>query len=314
MGLLRLWWVPAGMRPDQGTYVRYDHQAMVGVLTGQAAAAGALAIGEDLGTVDPWIRDYLAGQGVLGTSMLWFERGPDGTPLPPGKWRRNCLAMVGTHDVPPVAAFVTGEQVELRSRLGLLTRSYQAERAEAERAVAAWQDALAAEGLLTAGTQAQPGRVHPGLLRVPGPHPGPAARRLAGRRGGRPAAAEHARDHDRVPELADPAVRRRRACGIPRRPGRLPGRARGSPGCDRQPADDQRDAACAAAGRLTIRAADDQAADGQPACRSTCWQRSARRTLSWPSVSRRRSAAGGLARSMYSSVSRTVRSLIWVTG
>jgi 4-alpha-glucanotransferase len=156
MGLLRLWWVPAGMRPDQGTYVRYDHAAMVGVLAGQAAMAGALAIGEDLGTVDPWIREYLAGQGILGTSMLWFERGPDGTPLPPGKWRRNCLAMVGTHDVPPVAAFVTGEQVELRSRLGLLTRSYQAERAEAERAVAAWQDALAAEGLLAAGTRPSP--------------------------------------------------------------------------------------------------------------------------------------------------------------
>ena len=153
MGLLRLWWVPEGMRPDQGTYVRYDHEAMVGVLAGQAAEAGALAIGEDLGTVDPWIRDYLASQGVLGTSMLWFERGPDGTPLPPGKWRRNCLAMVGTHDVPPVAAFVTGEQVELRSRLGLLTRAYQAERAEAERAVAAWQDALASEGLLAAGAR-----------------------------------------------------------------------------------------------------------------------------------------------------------------
>jgi len=151
MGLLRLWWVPEGMRPGQGTYVRYDHQAMVGVLTGQAAGAGALAIGEDLGTVDPWIRGYLASQQVLGTSMLWFERDPDGKPLPPGQWRRNCLAMVGTHDVPPVAAFVTGEQVELRSRLGLLTRSYQAERAEAERAVAAWQDALAAQGLLTSG-------------------------------------------------------------------------------------------------------------------------------------------------------------------
>jgi 4-alpha-glucanotransferase len=156
MGLVRLWWVPAGLPPDQGTYVRYDHQAMVGQLTGQAAAAGALAIGEDLGTVDPWIREYLAGQGVLGTSMLWFERGPDGAPLPPGKWRRNCLAMVGTHDVPPVAAFVTGEQVDLRSRLGLLTRSYQDERAEAESAVASWRDALAAEGLISPGSTPGP--------------------------------------------------------------------------------------------------------------------------------------------------------------
>ena len=156
MGLLRLWWVPAGLSPDQGTYVRYHHQAMVGQLTGQAAAAGGLAIGEDLGTVDDWIRDYLAGQGVLGTSMMWFERGPDGAPLPPGKWRRNCLAMVGTHDVPPIAAFVTGEQVDLRSRLGLLTRSYQAERAEAEAAVAAWRDVLTAEGLLPAGRMPGP--------------------------------------------------------------------------------------------------------------------------------------------------------------
>lgn len=156
MGLLRLWWVPTGLSPDQGTYVRYDHQAMVGQLTGQAAAAGALAIGEDLGTVDDWIRDYLAGRGVLGTSMMWFERGPDGAPLPPGKWRRNCLAMVGTHDVPPIAAFVTGEQVDLRFRLGLLTRSYQAERAEAESAVAAWRDALAAEGLVPAGRMPGP--------------------------------------------------------------------------------------------------------------------------------------------------------------
>jgi 4-alpha-glucanotransferase len=156
MGLFRLWWVPAGMGPDQGTYVRYDHQAMVGVLAGQAIAAGALAIGEDLGTVDPWIREYLADRGVLGTAMLWFERGPDGAPLPPGKWRRNCLAMVGTHDVPPIAAFVTGEQVELRSRLGLLTRSYREESDESDAVVRAWQEVLEAEGLLPAGGRPSP--------------------------------------------------------------------------------------------------------------------------------------------------------------
>jgi 4-alpha-glucanotransferase len=156
MGLFRLWWVPSGMSPDQGTYVRYDHHAMVGVLAGQAVSADALAIGEDLGTVDPWIREYLAERGVLGTAMLWFERGPDGAPLPPGKWRRNCLAMVGTHDVPPIAAFVTGEQVELRSRLGLLTRSYREESDESDAVVRAWQEVLEAEGLLPAGGRLSP--------------------------------------------------------------------------------------------------------------------------------------------------------------
>ena len=156
MGLLRLWWVPAGMTPDRGTYVRYNQGAMVGVLASRAARAGALAVGEDLGTVEPWIRTYLADRGVLGTSMLWFERRADGTPLPPDAWRRDCLATVGTHDVPPAAAFVTGEQVALRARLGLLARTEDAERADAAAALAAWRGALEAQGLLAAGSAVTP--------------------------------------------------------------------------------------------------------------------------------------------------------------
>jgi 4-alpha-glucanotransferase len=60
---------------------------------------------------------------------------------------------VGTHDVPPAAAFLSGEQVALRSRLGLLTGSLAAERRQAAEAVAVWQDALAGQGLISpAGT------------------------------------------------------------------------------------------------------------------------------------------------------------------
>ena len=125
-------------------------------LAGEAARAGALAVGEDLGTVDPWIRDYLAARRVLGTSMLWFERLADGRPLPPHRWRRDCLATVGTHDVPPAAAFVTGEHVELRVRLGLLTGSLDAEREQAAAAMSAWRDALTGQGLLKPGTAPGP--------------------------------------------------------------------------------------------------------------------------------------------------------------
>ena len=156
MGLLRLWWVPAGLPPDRGTYVRYDHEAMVGVLASQASEAGALAIGEDLGTVEPWIREHLTSRGVLGTSMLWFERDAQGRPLPPGQWRPDCLATVGTHDVPPAAAFITGEHVALRARLGLLTRDEATERSSAADAIATWRAALAGQGLLPAGGDPAP--------------------------------------------------------------------------------------------------------------------------------------------------------------
>jgi 4-alpha-glucanotransferase len=157
MGLARLWWIPAGMAPSQGTYVRYDHELTGNVLCAEAARAQALAIGEDLGTVEPWLRDFLADRQVLGTSMLWFERHPDGTPRWPGEWRRGCLAMVSTHDMPPAAAFLTGEQITIRAELGLLTEPEPDERAAARREVDGWLAMLAREGLLgqPAGVRAE---------------------------------------------------------------------------------------------------------------------------------------------------------------
>jgi 4-alpha-glucanotransferase len=156
MGLSRLWWIPAGMPPSAGAYVRYDAEASLGALAAAAASAGAVAIGEDLGTVEPWLRDALPAHGVLGTSMLWFERGWAGEPLAPQWWRRNCLATVSTHDMPPAAAFLTGSQVSDRVALGLLTRSEAEERAEAAKVVDEWLGALVREGLLPAGGRPDP--------------------------------------------------------------------------------------------------------------------------------------------------------------
>jgi 4-alpha-glucanotransferase len=89
--------------------------------------------------------------------MLWFERGWSGEPLAPHWWRRSCLATVSTHDLPPAAAFLSGSQVTDRLRLGLLTRSEEEERSEAERIVGDWIGALVGQGLLPPGSD-QPGQ------------------------------------------------------------------------------------------------------------------------------------------------------------
>ena len=156
MGLARLWWIPAGMSPGLGTYVRYDHELLGGVVAAEVARAGALAIGEDLGTVEPWLRTFLAARHVLGTSMLWFERRADGTPRRPGGWRRGCLATVGTHDMPPAAAFLTGDQVAIRAELGLLTQPEAEERAAAQADARRWLAMLAREGLLARPSRPSP--------------------------------------------------------------------------------------------------------------------------------------------------------------
>ncbi|MGW1000538.1 4-alpha-glucanotransferase [Streptomyces sp. NPDC002520] len=150
MGLFRLWWVPQGSPPTEGTYVRYDADAMLALLALEASRAGTVVIGEDLGTVEPGVRETLHRHGVLGTSVLWFERDweGDGHPLPPERWRADCLATATTHDLPPTAARLTGEHVDLRDRLGLLTRSAAVERAEATADTAEWLALLGSLGLL----------------------------------------------------------------------------------------------------------------------------------------------------------------------
>ncbi|MFC9912332.1 4-alpha-glucanotransferase [Streptomyces sp. NPDC127197] len=177
MGLFRLWWVPRGLPPTEGTYVRYDAEAMLAVLVLEASRAGALVIGEDLGTVEPGVRETLRDRGVLGTSVLWFERDwdGDGRPLPPERWRADCLATATTHDLPPTAARLTGEHVELRDRLGLLTRPLDMERAEAAADTGEWLALLTRLGLLrgtggglvTSEEEAEVQAVHRFLLRTP---------------------------------------------------------------------------------------------------------------------------------------------------
>lgn len=129
LGLFRLWWIPVGNAPGDGAYVRYDHEALIGILALEAQRAGAVVIGEDLGTFEPWVRDYLAARGILGTSILWFEYDGD-SPLAPEKYRTQALSSVNTHDLPPTAGYLAGDHVALRSRLELLERSEEEERAE----------------------------------------------------------------------------------------------------------------------------------------------------------------------------------------
>ncbi|THA30326.1 4-alpha-glucanotransferase [Streptomyces sp. A1547] len=169
MGLFRLWWIPEGAPPADGAYVSYDGEAMLAVLVLEAHRAGALVIGEDLGTVEPRVRRALARRGVLGTSVLWFERdwAGDGQPLAPEAWRADCLATATTHDLPPTAAKLAGGHVELRDRLGLLTRPVEEERAQDAEDTARWLDVLEGLGLDTKGEEAAVRALYGFLLRTP---------------------------------------------------------------------------------------------------------------------------------------------------
>ena len=147
LGLFRLWWVPQDFPAAAGTFVRFDYDAMLSILMLEAHRAGAIVVGEDLGTVEPWVQEALVERGILGTSILWFETA-DGVIRDPFDWRRDVLASVNVHDLPPTAGYLRDEHVRIRSELGLLTTPVEVEREHAARERQAWAELLRQHGWL----------------------------------------------------------------------------------------------------------------------------------------------------------------------
>ncbi|WP_062076623.1 4-alpha-glucanotransferase, partial [Demequina globuliformis] len=132
LGLFRQWWVPAGHEPSDGAYVNVDHEALIGILALEAQRAGAIVIGEDLGTLEPWVSDYLNERGLLGTVVALFEKQHDGSPTPPEQYRSDALVSVTVHDLPPTATYLAGGHIETRAQLGLLGGSMEDEQAKSD--------------------------------------------------------------------------------------------------------------------------------------------------------------------------------------
>ncbi|MPZ86737.1 MAG: 4-alpha-glucanotransferase [Nitriliruptorales bacterium] len=168
MGLFRLFWIPEGAPSSEGTYVRYPADALLGILALEAEAAGAVIIGEDLGTVERGVPETLRGNGVLGSRVLWFEReergrhGQNTDERIPRRRARDypelALTSVTTHDLPTAAGFLAGEATRVRATLGQLAHP-EAEQANAAEERASLLALLIREGLLDEDDAAHPAAV-----------------------------------------------------------------------------------------------------------------------------------------------------------
>lgn len=119
MGLARLWLVPEGASPTDGAYLHYPLEDLVRLIKLESVRHRAIVIGEDLGTIPDGFRETLEAAGIAGMSVLWFER--DGADfVPPAQWRAHAVAMTTTHDLPTVAGWWRGADLETRARLDRL--------------------------------------------------------------------------------------------------------------------------------------------------------------------------------------------------
>jgi (1->4)-alpha-D-glucan 1-alpha-D-glucosylmutase len=148
LGLVRLFWIPSGASAAEGAYVRYPWRELLGLLAAQSQRSRCMVIGEDLGTVPEGLREGMQDTGVLSYRLLYFEQ-HDGRFRAPHDYPADALVAAGTHDLPPLAMWWSGEDIGLRERLGLWPNDAmrEAELDQRRHTRAALMDALRQEGL-----------------------------------------------------------------------------------------------------------------------------------------------------------------------
>jgi 4-alpha-glucanotransferase len=122
MGLRRLWVLPHGASSVDGVYLSYPLTDLIRLIALESSRHKAIVIGEDLGTVPQGFRAQLAGAGILGMRVLWFERGHDGRFIPPQQWDEQAVALTTTHDLPTIAGWWRERDIDWASRLRRKTR------------------------------------------------------------------------------------------------------------------------------------------------------------------------------------------------
>ena len=154
MGLLRLWVIPVGASPADGAYLTYPLNDLLRLVALESHRRRSIIIGEDLGTVPAGFDRRLAGGGIYGMRVLWFER-ERGRFRPPQRWPTAVAAMTSTHDLPTVAGWWSGNDIATRARLGRAPNedAEQTERGRDRQALwRAFRRAKAAEGDPPAGS------------------------------------------------------------------------------------------------------------------------------------------------------------------
>lgn len=158
MGLMRLFWVPSDTPATEGAYVNYPFETLLGLVARASQNNACLVIGEDLGTVPDGFRDRLHAATVLSYHPLIFARYSDGNFRLPRDMPRQALVCASTHDLPTLAGFWQGVDLDVRTQLMLFPNSETRERLITERD---WDRgrllwALEREGLLPAGVSKDP--------------------------------------------------------------------------------------------------------------------------------------------------------------
>jgi len=143
MRFFRLYWIADGMPTTEGAYVRDYAEDLLGILALESVREKFVVIGEDLGTVTEEVRRALSHAGILGYRVLWFEKDLSGRFRAPGEYAAQAAVSTTTHDLPTLAGFWIGRDIEARKAAELIDEeSYQRQLSSRHDEIRRLRDAL----------------------------------------------------------------------------------------------------------------------------------------------------------------------------
>ena len=119
LGLMRQYWVAPGMKADEGVYITFPLEDILRIIALESRRNNCVVIGEDLGTVPDGFGDIMARAGLLSYKVLFFERWDSGFFMRPDLYPAQSMVTVSTHDLPTLAGWWTGKDLEWRQKLNL---------------------------------------------------------------------------------------------------------------------------------------------------------------------------------------------------
>ena len=164
LGLFRLFWIPKGMHPRDGAYVRCNEYDLLRIIALESVRNRTLVIGEDLGTITDEARQTLQRFSILSYRLFYFERNyPDPSFVPPDRYPAMALSAVTTHDLSTLYGYWSGRDLDVKKQLGIIggDSQYAQQKRDRERDLKLILQALHAQGVL-------PGSVSVGFLALTG--------------------------------------------------------------------------------------------------------------------------------------------------
>jgi 4-alpha-glucanotransferase len=147
MRFFRLFWIPDELTAAQGAYVKDYADDLLAILALESVRGGFIVIGEDLGTVEWSVRHKLSEMSILGYRLLWFEKNGDGSFRLPHEYPAQAAVSTTTHDLPTLAGFFQGRDIEARRAAGLVDEAgYHQQWAARREEIGRLEDALRRAG------------------------------------------------------------------------------------------------------------------------------------------------------------------------